>query len=111
VGHAGAEIEAGAENLVGISGHHVDAGQLLSSIDEDTKRHAAESLCLAILEEFLVTEGGDCFLRLVAGHDALVFEEEVGVLSGKASELRENNLAFFKPAVADEPAGTVLVLA
>jgi hypothetical protein len=47
----------------------------------------------------------------VAGHDALVFEEEVGVLSGKASELRENNLAFFKPAVADEPAGTVLVLA
>lgn len=78
----------------------------MSGVHEYAQHHSAESLGLAVLKQFFVLEGSLGLLRLVTGQDALVLEDEVGMLDGDAAQFREDGLSFFEFAVADEPART-----
>ena len=100
------QIEAGGENLIGVGGHHVDTGKLLSSVDEDAQQHAAEGLCLSVLEELTVTERGFGLLCLMAGHDTSKLGDEVWMRFVQTAEFGEDFSALRESTMGDEPART-----
>jgi hypothetical protein len=87
--HTGAEIEGLTEDLVGVIGDQVDAGEWLRSLNEEAETHSSECLRFAVLEELFVLEGSLRFLGLEGSHDRV----ELGL---------ENWVVFRKPAAEED---------
>ena len=98
------KVEGAGNDSVGVSGNHVDTGDLLGGLNEESKENTTECLSLATFEKFSVVEWGSSLLRLERGLDRFQVLDNVRVVHGLVCETRENVMCFVHAAFLDEPA-------
>jgi hypothetical protein len=99
------EVERTGDDGVGISGNHVDTGDLLRGLDEETEENTTEGLSLSTFQEFPVLEWGSSLLRFKGCFDGFQVFNDIGIVHGSVGETRENVVGFVHASFLHEPTG------
>ena len=99
------EVEGAGNDRIGISGNHIDTGDLLCALDEESQKNTTESLSFSTFQQFPVMEWCGALLSLKRGFDTLQILNYVRIIHRLIGQTVKDVVCFLKTSLFDKPTG------